>query len=833
MFKKLLFLLVSLSISANAQQLNNLNPSLNKMDKSFFIQNKGQWDPEVKYLALIAGMNAWITNSGVVYDYYKINKNYEKSKTLKMNSFQKMDFENKNTTIQGHVVKMQLVNFESNITGVGNNPREGYYNYFIGNDQSKWTSYVPLYDNVELQGVYKNIDVKYYYDNGILRYDYKAKPGADISMIKFKFDGQDGLRINSNGEIVLNTSIGDITNGKIFAYQMEGENQKEVECKFEQKEDGSIGLRAENYDATKELIIDPLVYSTFIGGSNQDGGSSIAVDAIGDAYITGWTFSPNFPVTNGAYQDTMYEIQDVFITKLNSTGSSLIYSTFIGGRGGNSGTSIEVDSIGDTYITGATNSPEYPSTGSAYQKTLKGTQNAFITKINSTGSALIYSTYIGGDSYDTGNSIVFDSQGNAYITGQTGSTNYPTTSSAFQTKYGGGGTPYYYADGYEYYGDAFITKLNAAGSNLVYSTFIGGDSTDAGNSIDIDANGNAYITGSTSSHNFPITIGAFQSKLGDSASENAFVTKINSSGSALIYSTFIGGNYRDEGTAIKVDLDGDAYITGEALSSNYPSTNGAYQTTRNGIQNVVVTKLNSTGSALKYSTFIGGSGFAGGFSIALDAIGNAYITGTVIYSSDYPVTNGAYQSIMADTSSADIFVTKLDSTGSALIYSTLIGGNDWDVGNSIVIDAGENVYITGFTQSSNYPATNGVYQTTLNGTRNAYVTKLNLSSTTFVQSKSSVVPNKFELYQNYPNPFNPSTIINYALPFSSNVKIEVYNILGERVRELLNGQKSAGYYSINLNTAGLSSGVYLYMIQAKSLDGKSEYINTKKMILLK
>ena len=243
MIKRLLIVLVIFCSVITAQQLNNPQQILNKTNKNFFIQNKGQWNPEVKYLARIGGMNAWITNSGVVYDYYKIKKNYDEIKTLKMNPEEKRDYENKNTTIQGHVIRMQLVNAENNITWVGNNQKEGYYNYFIGNNQSKWASYVPLYDNVELQGVYKDIDIKYYYNNGMLRYDYKAKPGADISQIKFKFDGQKGISINSNGELILRTSIGEVTNGKIYAYQMEGGTQKKVACKFEQRENGSIGLK--------------------------------------------------------------------------------------------------------------------------------------------------------------------------------------------------------------------------------------------------------------------------------------------------------------------------------------------------------------------------------------------------------------------------------------------------------------------------------------------------------------------------------------------------------------------------------------------------------------
>jgi hypothetical protein len=834
MYKKLLFLLVLFSQAVIAQQLDNpqlesalQDQVLNQTSKSFFIRNKGQWNPEVKYLARIGGMNAWITNSGVVYDYYKINKNFRKSvpsgdetKINIMNPKEKRDYENNNTAIQGHVIKMQLLNAEKNVGQEGNSKRQGYYNYFIGNDQNKWASFVPLYDNVDLQGVYKNIDVKYYYENGTLRYDYKVKPGAEISQIKFMFEGQDGLSINSNGELILNTSIGEVTHGKIYAYQMEGAAQKEVDCKFEQRDDGTIGLKALNFDAKKELIIDPLVYSTFIGGigNNNDQGKSIAVDAGGNVYITGYTGHGDFPIITGAYQDTLAGFQNAFVTKLNSTGTALIYSTFIGGNYTETGTSIAVDAAGDAYITGSTRSKNYPTTKGAFQTSLSGTQNVFVTKLNAAGSSLLYSSYLGGNNWDYGNSIAIDTGGSAYLTGYTASSNYPTTVGAFQTTFGA-----------KYY-NVFVTKFNSAGAGLVYSTFIGGNNYDVGNSIVVDLKGNAYVAGYTGSSNYPTTAGAFQTNFGGGV-YNAFVTKLNSAGSALVYSSYVGGSNFDQATSITVDTGGNAYITGNAQSSNYPTTVGAFQTALLGSGSAFVTKLNSTGGALAYSTFIGGNNYDYGTAIVLDDTGSAYITGYTS-SSNYPTTIGAYQTTLAGYQNA--FISNLNSTGSALAYSTFIGGNSDDLGFSIALDKGGNAYIDGATNSSNFPITNGAYQTNMSGGGSTFfVTKLNLSRATSIQLNNSSIPGKYELSQNYPNPFNPGTVINYALPFSSSVKIEVYNVLGENVTELLNAQKTAGYYSVNFNTTGLASGVYLYMISAKSLDGKSEYRDTKKMVLLK
>jgi hypothetical protein len=255
----------------------------------------------------------------------------------------------------------------------------------------------------------------------------------------------------------------------------------------------------------------------------------------------------------------------------------------------------------------------------------------------------------------------------------------------------------------------------------------------------------------------------------------------------LVYSTFIGSGVGAYGTSIAIDANENAYITGWA-EGYYPITSGAYQDTTLFGGGVFITKINSTGSALVYSSLIGD---AFGNSIVTDVSGNTYITGYA--SSDYPTTSDAYQITLGGEQNA--FITKLNSTGSALVYSTFIGGSGefGDQGNSIAIDANGNAYITGEIASYNYPTTTGAFQTTLGGFQNAFITKLNILNPTFVVSNSSNVPNKFELMQNFPNPFNPTTVISFALPFSSNVKIEAYNILGERVRELLNAQKTMKY----------------------------------------
>jgi hypothetical protein len=402
-----------------------------------------------------------------------------------------------------------------------------------------------------------------------------------------------------------------------------------------------------------------LIYSTYMGGNGSSSASGIAVDSQGSAYIAGVTDSTSFPVTPGAFQATTPAVSgntSAFVTKLNPTGSALIYSTYIGPDGSTGASGIAVDSQGSAYITGDTLSPDFPITAGAFQTTLAfltnpiGGSSAFVTKLNPAGTALIYSTFLGGNIYDHSYSIAVDSQGCAYVTGEAQSPDFPTTPGAFQT------TNHARLGGI----NAFVTKFNPTGTGLIYSTYLGG-SDGRGNAIALDSQGNAYIAGQVGARDFPVTPGAFQTIL--KGGFNAFVTKLNSAGTALLYSTYLGGSDGDRAVGIAVDSHGNAYITGETSSRDFPVTPGAFQSTSHAnlvYSNAFVTKLNPTGTALLYSTFLGGSDYASGAAIAVDSQGNAYITGDTS-STDFPVTKGAFQTaqqgIQRGTNNA--FVTKL------------------------------------------------------------------------------------------------------------------------------------------------------------------------------
>ena len=483
-----LFVLLLTNININALDANAM---LQKQNKQFFIENKGQWASEVLYLTKIGGLNAWITKSGVVYDYYKIEVK-EKQDVQHLGDVGHLrDIEQQNTSIKGHVVKMELSNSPfvkggQGVSSEGLGKLDGYYNYFLGNDQNKWASYVSLYEEVKINNVYNGVAVRYYHElsessklSESLRYDFIVSPFANPSQIKMRFEGQENIFINENGELIYITRFGEVKNAKLFAYQEKdvqhlgdvGHLKKQIPCSFTQNPDGSISFTLGNYDYTKPLIIDPLIYSTFLGSSSsQDyiySHGSMKIDNEGNVNITGYTNSTAFPTTSGVYDESFNGNRDVFVTKLNASGSALIYSTFLGGSADDRGFSLALDSEGNAYVTGYTTSTNFPTTSGAYDVSSNYYDDVFITKLNASGSALIYSTYLGGGGSDIGFFIALDNEENAYITGRTYSSNFPTTADAFDVS----------LNGYEA-ADIFVTKLNANGSALIYSTFLGGSGSD-------------------------------------------------------------------------------------------------------------------------------------------------------------------------------------------------------------------------------------------------------------------------------------------------------------------------------------------------------------------
>ncbi|MFC2160131.1 SBBP repeat-containing protein [Acidobacteriota bacterium] len=667
----------------------------------YFIPNKGQVHEQAQFYAKTSRYTLWMTKEGLVFDSSrKLESDVKEPKGKE--ELDSWDMPRKDIQLEEYkrdVSRLIFQNAKENPEIVPLELTEHRVNYFKGNDIDKWKTDISTSKKVLYKDLYKNIDLKVYGVEKQIEYDWIVMPGGNSEEIIFAYKDTDGTEINNEGDLLVFTEFGELIHKKPVSFQVVGGNRVDVESSFKRIGKDTFGFKIGEYDKNYELVIDPVVvlsFSTYLGRDANDYGWGIAVDSTGSAYITGYTLSTDFP-TQSPYQTDKGEI-DVFVTKLSPTGSSLVYSTYLGGSADEGGFGIAVNSSGNAYVTGRTESTDFP-TQSPYQ-TDQDEVDVFVTKLSPTGASLVYSTYLGGSGYDEGSGIAVDSTGNAYATGHTESTDFPTQN-PYQTDLGGT--------------DAFVTKLSPTGSSLVYSTYLGGSDTDSSNGIALDSSGNAYISGTTYSSDFP-TKNPYQGSIGGGLfAVDAFVTKLSATGTSLVYSTYLGGSAVDQGRGIAVDSSGNAYVTGHTKSTDFPTQN-PYQTDQ-GETDVFVTKLSSTGTSLVYSTYLGGSSYEAGFDISVDSSGNAYVIGRTD-STNFPTRN-TYQSYIGGS---DVFVTKLSSPGTSLVYSTYLGGSGYDLGNDIAIDSSDNAYVTGRTESTDFP-TQSPYQTDQGGT-DAFVMKL-------------------------------------------------------------------------------------------------------------
>ncbi|QJD86015.1 DUF7948 domain-containing protein [Cohnella herbarum] len=654
-----------------------------------FVENVGQIHPDIRYYSNKNGNETYFLDEEAIFSFNDGSTDDRRSLPL----------------------ALRFLGANRKVDIVARGLLEGTVNFLVGSDPSRWRTGITMYREIVYRELWPGTDLIFYGDGSKLKYDLVLQPGAKLDLISFLYRGADSLAIHEDGGLRVRHALGEWTEDRPVSYQEIDGSRIHVACRFVLKrcEEGQSGFGFElgaEYDPNYPVVIDPyLLYSTFLGGSGTDSSQGIALDSFGNAYIVGFTDSTDFPVTVGTVQPTQPGSYSAFVAKLNASGSALVYSTYLGGSLSDSGSGIAVDDLGYAYIAGSTSSPDFPTTAGAFQTTLgTASQSAFIAKLNDTGSSLIYSTYLGSSDFQSGNAIAVDSLGNAFVTGTTTSTDFPFTPGAFQSNLTGSQ-------------NAYIVKLNELGSALTYATYLGGSSTDLGFGIAIDGSGNAYVTGSTSSLDFPTTIGAF-SRTYRGGSQDAFVTKINDRGTALVYSTYVGGAGIDQGNAIAVDPTNHAYITGSTTSADFPVTPDAYQVTISLSVSSFITKINDAGSGLVYSTYF--TGTREGSAIAVDSSGNAYITG----SSDggLSLTYGAFQSTLPGSNGA--FVAILNSSGSQSVYSSYLGGRLGQEGNGIAVDDLYNFFVVGTTNSDNFPVIVPAPQTAYGrGQTDVFVTK--------------------------------------------------------------------------------------------------------------
>jgi hypothetical protein len=717
-------------VTSTAGSRLTLNPNFGKIPL-YFIPNKGQVNEKAKFYAKTSRYTLWMTKEGLVFDSARkveVKAEVEEGATQPVplgHPSQEVDtprplrgHPSQEGIIERDVSRLVLLKANKNPVIVPLEITQHKVNYYIGSDPGKWQKGISTSKAVLYKDIYKNIDLKVYGNESQVEYDWIVKPGGNPADIRFEYKNVKGARIDKKGNLLIKTKFGELLHKKPVSYQLIDGNTINIESKFKKFGRNKYGFAVQGYDKNKELIIDPVVsleFSTFLGGSGFERGCGIAIDNSGNIFLCGYTSSSNFPITGS--NDINIETCEIFITQLNSSGSDIILSTYIGGNDNDQALDMEIAESGYIYLTGITWSDNFPVTRNSRYG---GGGDAFLCRFDPSG-LLLYSRYIGGTNLEYGRGIAIDSSENAYIVGNTYSSDFPTLN-AFQSSVKG------------YGGNAFVCKINYS-EDFIYSTYLGGEWDEHGQEIAVDDSGSCYVTGYTHSSKFPVK-NAYQEKYGGRC--DGFVCKFNADGSDLIYSTFLGGTDSDNALGIVVDKLGSAYIAGRTSSHDFPVKN-AFQNTFKGGNDVFVCKLNPDGTDLIYSTYLGGSNseFWDGTNkeggIAVDEFGCVYISGAT-YSIDFPTKN-AFQ----DTNGGilDIFLFKLSEKGNKLVYSTYLGGYTYDSVGVVAVDQSGNAYVTGGTNSYNFP-TKIPYQDSNAGYVDVFLSKLSFTYNVTIQSTPDI-----------------------------------------------------------------------------------------------
>lgn len=570
--------------------------------------------------------------------------------------------------------------------GVGELP--GRSNYFLGRDPRTWRSGVAAYGSVRYADVYPGVDLVYYGRQGSLEYDFRIAPGSDPDRITLAFEGVRALSVDREGNLLLETSAGRIVQRQPVAYQERGGVRIPVRAEYVVEDGSRARFALGKHDPALPLTIDPVLsYSSYLGGALDDSGLAVAVDASGSTYLAGQTDSLDFPVTPGAAQLANAGGTDVFVAKVGPSGSTLEFATYLGGSSSDVGNGIALGPGGTVFVAGETASADFPTTAGALQTAIPGRRAGFVAKLNASGDALVFSTYLGGSATARCNAIAVDASGEAYVTGRTDSADFPTTAGVVFPMYRGGQF------------DAYVSKLDAAGTGLVYSTFMGGGGNDALFGIALGPGNTACVAGGSDSPDYPTTASAYQSVVLDT---DPVVTKLDANGASLVYSTFLGGSSdMERADAIAVDPAGYICVTGFTPSADFPTKNAA-QPLKGGGNDAWAARFNPNGfgpSSLVYSTFIGGDGNDRGNGVSVDGAGHAWVVGQTNSGDNFPLLDPIQTAYGGGAN--DAFVTRLSSSG-AFEFSTLLGGGGSDQGNAVAT-LGADAVVTGGTDSSDFP----------------------------------------------------------------------------------------------------------------------------------
>jgi hypothetical protein len=702
-------------------------------------------------------------------------------------------------------VRMQFVGANTQAEISGAEEMSGKINYLVGNEPARWQTGVATFARVDVGRLYPGVSLAYYGNQRQLEYDFTVAPDADPGVIAIHFDGADNISVNPAGELVLNLGDSEIRQPKPVIYQTVNGIRKEISGGYKMLDADTIAFAIGDYNHGLPLVIDPVLsYSTYFGGNVGMEALAVAVDPNGFVYVAGQTFSTqftNWPVPPGAFQATNHggsQVGDAFVAKFDSLGTNLIYLTYLGGSGDDAAYGLAVDAAGDAYVAGATDSTDFPTKNALYKTNSSFSipnagysADAFVAELNPSGSNLIYSTYLGGESSDAAYGIAVDASGNAYVTGFTYSTNFPVTN-ALQKYLQCPNSVYWNAN-------AFVTKIGAGGSPLIYSTYLGGTNFDEGKSIAVDGANCAYVTGYTASTNFP-TVHSIYQVIGTNLyngyllnnltnyngyyANDAFVAKLSPSGTNLVYSTFLGGANNDFASQIAVDSASNAYVTGWTVSTNFPNSVTNIPYLHSGLSNnlnayyplvtnVFLTQItwSGTNACIGYSAVFGGTNFGidTGQGVAVDAMGDAFVVGATS-STNFPCDPLNNPGFLRATNSGgfDAFVTAFAPNAAKLLYSTYLGGGGNDIGFGVALDPAGNAYVVGSTASTNFPTVNA-HQTVLSGTNDMFLAKILLLQ---AAPALAIVPGKTNVTL-----AKPAYLPEYRLESNTNLSFDTWTLV--------------------------------------------------------
>ncbi|NOQ53632.1 MAG: hypothetical protein GQ558_03395, partial [Thermoplasmata archaeon] len=658
-----------------------------------FLENRGQIEAsDVLFVSEIDNCRISFKPSHFVISFLLITNNDPLHHLSAIDIERDSPFQAKQTPLK--VLNVQITFNGSNVIApLGEDPLPGHYNYILGREPADWFVGVPSYQRIVYANIYDGIDLVYYFSEGKLKYDFIVHPGADPLDIRIHVEGSNGPITLDGGDISIHTRHGDLLDQGLRASYRDNP-EEEVPSIFKLHSPNEYGFSLGPYDINRAIVIDPLLYSTFLGGDDNDWGRRIHVDSEGAIYLSGMSYSDDLPTTPGVVNRTHSGHYDLFVTKFSHDGSSLNFSTYIGGSDWDDLRDMYVDGDGNVFLTGWTMSADFPTSDESFQQNHSGGFNdAFVLKLSPDGTSLEYCTLLGGGGQEEGQAITVDVNGNAVITGSTSSTNFPISSNAY--------------DPFINQKDVFITKMNDDGSDIVFSTFLGGGGYEHGSSIELKENGNIIICGNTSSNDFPIFGNVHQRNYGGGPSDG-FIFELRSDGTRGVLSTFIGGEGPDSAMDLSLGEDGEVYLAGKTWSQRFPLTNGAHQRSLSGASDAFVCKFNGADLSMVFSTLFGGNGNETGRALAVDDHGFTYLVGETS-SDDLVLTEN---SIHEDYQGGryDAYICLLDQNGSTAPYTSYLGGQRIDYALSVYLYNNSYPVIGGYTGSSDFPTTENAYQ---------------------------------------------------------------------------------------------------------------------------